>query len=63
MKQEDINDLIIKIHENTKDLPSRFDEHEKWDNKRFLWGLIAILVLAASSGVLNQVLSITKIGM
>ncbi len=36
------------------------DKHEKQDNQRFLWGGIAIIVLAGASGVIPQILALIK---
>lgn len=61
MNQED-HDLLTRIDNNLTTFMKRFDEHEKLDNRRFTWFGIAILIIAASTGVLPQILAHFKIG-
>lgn len=61
MNQED-HDLLIQIHANTKELPTDFKKHTELDDRRFLAVYVAIIIVAASSGVLNVLLGNIKIG-
>lgn len=61
MNQED-HDLLIAINESTKGIPKWQEDHEKLDDKRFFWLFICILAVAASAGVIPQVLNHVKIG-
>lgn len=59
---QDTQDLLNKIYQNTEDAKQWRLDHEKLDNKRFLWTLVAILVMASATGVLPQLLNHIKIG-
>ncbi len=58
----DDHDLLIEIHGIVKLIPEWQKDHEKLDNKRFIWIGIAILVVATATGVMPQVLKIFNIG-
>lgn len=58
----DDHDLLIKIHENTKDLRADLAAHAAWDNKRFMWVGIALVITASASGILPQLLTHLKLG-
>lgn len=46
--------LLGEIHKATKDMAEWCKEHDKKDDKRFMWTCIAIIVVAASAGVIPQ---------
>lgn len=52
--------LLTAIHENTKDLPKKLEEHKNWDDKRFLVVYLAIIIVASASGVLSTVVGLFK---
>lgn len=61
MSQEDQIKLLTKIDTNLSIFMNRFDEHEKKDEKRFMWLGICLLIIAAATGVLPQIMTHIKL--
>lgn len=68
MNQED-HDLLIKISSKQDQIETKIDgfrkdqlAHEVWDNKRFMYMAVALLITASASGILPQLLNHVKLG-
>ena len=63
-------DMILgEIHENTRNTEKSLKiiddwckEHDKKDDKRFLLGAVALIVVAFASGVLPELLKLVRLG-
>lgn len=59
--------MLGEIHQSTKNTEEALKtidewckDHDKKDDRRFLWGGLAIIVLAAATGVLPQIMAYFK---